>query len=51
MSMCAFECDSAHYESIRCVCVHACVCALRLINIVTELSLLAGSQVGLMEQI
>ena len=68
--MCAFECDSAHYEGITtlCVCLCFCVCvrvlvcvrpsvcvfhgcSLRLINIDSELSLLAGSQVGSIEQI
>lgn len=53
-SMCASECDSAHYEGITIVCVCVCSfygCSLRLINIDSELSLLAGSQVDSMEQI
>lgn len=46
-SMCAFECDSARHEGIMTVWDSACVCVfyghtLRLINIDSELSLLAG---------
>lgn len=51
VSMCAFECDSGHYYGVAivCVCTWEIRMGLRLINIVSKLSLLtvfAGSSDG-----